>query len=93
MQLARPRRRPDRRRAISTALASMADAVTCPATFTVLHSDRVGALRLSAGRYRITLRPSVPPQCRSARSPASCPTPPPPMTRMRKRGVSDRREL
>jgi len=35
----------------------------CPGTFRVLHDDRIGRLRLPAGRYRITLGPSEPIGC------------------------------
>jgi len=35
----------------------------CPGTFRVLHNDRIGRLRLPAGRYRITLGPSEPVGC------------------------------
>ena len=35
----------------------------CPGTFRVLHDDRIGRLRLPAGRYRITLGPSEPVGC------------------------------
>jgi hypothetical protein len=35
----------------------------CPGTFRVLHNDRIGRLRLPAGRYRITLGPSEPIGC------------------------------
>ncbi len=38
----------------------------CPGTFRVLHNDRIGALRLPAGRYRITLAPSRRPACAAA---------------------------
>ena len=38
----------------------------CPGTFRVLHNDRIGALRLPAGRYRITLAPSRRPTCGTA---------------------------
>jgi hypothetical protein len=41
--------------AISTALASTADPVACPATFTVLHDDHIGSLALPAGPYAVTL--------------------------------------
>jgi hypothetical protein len=41
--------------AISTALASTADQVECPATFTVLHNDHIGSLALPAGPYTVTL--------------------------------------
>jgi len=35
----------------------------CNGTFQVLHDDRIGRLRLPAGRYRITLGPSEPIGC------------------------------
>jgi hypothetical protein len=35
----------------------------CPGTFQVLHDDRIGRLRLPAGRYRITLAASGRPSC------------------------------
>ena len=35
----------------------------CAGTFRVLHDDRVGRLRLPAGRYRVTLGPSEPIGC------------------------------
>jgi hypothetical protein len=35
----------------------------CPGTFRVLHDDRIGRLRLPAGRYRVTLGPSAPLGC------------------------------
>lgn len=35
----------------------------CPGTFRVLHDDRIGRLRLPAGRYRITLASSGRPGC------------------------------
>jgi hypothetical protein len=35
----------------------------CPGTFRVLHDDRVGRLRMPAGRYLITLGPSKPIGC------------------------------
>jgi hypothetical protein len=38
----------------------------CAGTFRVLHDDHVGALRLPAGRYRITIRPSGRPSCAAA---------------------------
>ena len=38
----------------------------CPGTFRVLHNDRIGALRLPAGRYRIVLAPSRRPSCGTA---------------------------
>jgi hypothetical protein len=34
--------------------ATTAATTTCPATFRVLHNDRVGSLRLSAGAYTVT---------------------------------------
>ncbi len=40
--------------AIAPATASAQSAVTCPATFQVLHNDRIGALQLPAGAYQIT---------------------------------------
>jgi hypothetical protein len=38
----------------------------CPGTFRVLHNDRIGALRLPAGRYHIVLAPSRRPTCSAA---------------------------
>ncbi len=38
----------------------------CAGTFRVMHDDRIGALRLPAGRYRVTLRPSGRPSCAAA---------------------------
>jgi hypothetical protein len=38
----------------------------CPGTFRVLHNDRIGALRLPAGRYKVVLAPSRRPTCDSA---------------------------
>jgi hypothetical protein len=35
----------------------------CPGTFRVLHNDRIGALRLPAGRYRITRTGTRAPSC------------------------------
>jgi hypothetical protein len=35
----------------------------CPGSFRVLHDDRIGRLRLPAGRYRITLAASRRPGC------------------------------
>lgn len=40
--------------AIAPATASAQSATTCPATFQVLHNDRIGALKLPAGAYQIT---------------------------------------
>jgi hypothetical protein len=37
-----------------TPSATAAVVTTCPATFQVLHNDRVGALRLAAGAYTVT---------------------------------------
>jgi hypothetical protein len=38
----------------------------CPATFHVLHNDRIGKLRIPAGQYRVTLAPSRRPTCAAA---------------------------
>ncbi len=38
----------------------------CPGTFRVLHDDRIGSLRLNAGRYRVTLAASRRPSCAAA---------------------------
>jgi hypothetical protein len=38
----------------------------CPGTFRVLHNDRIGALRLPAGRYRLTLLAVGRPSCARA---------------------------
>ena len=38
----------------------------CGGTFRVLHNDRVGRLKLPAGRYRITLGPSRPVSCKAS---------------------------
>jgi hypothetical protein len=38
----------------------------CAGTFRVLHNDRIGALRLPAGRYRVTLAASRRPTCAAA---------------------------
>ncbi|UUY01766.1 hypothetical protein LRS13_13640 [Svornostia abyssi] len=40
--------------ACAPATASAQSATTCPATFQVLHNDRIGALKLPAGAYQIT---------------------------------------
>ena len=37
--------------------------LTCPGTFRVLHDDRIGRLRLPAGRYRVTLGAAAPVSC------------------------------
>jgi hypothetical protein len=39
---------------------------TCPATFQVLHDDRVGKLRLAAGHYEIVILDSGQPSCHHA---------------------------
>jgi hypothetical protein len=55
---------------LATILATggRADAVetTCPATFQVLHDDRVGKLRLAAGHYQIVILDSGQPSCAHA---------------------------
>ena len=38
----------------------------CGGTFRVLHNDRIGRLKLPAGRYRITLGPSRPVSCKAS---------------------------
>jgi hypothetical protein len=38
----------------------------CGGTFRVLHDDRIGRLKLPAGRYRITLGPSQPVSCKAS---------------------------
>lgn len=40
----------------------------CNGTFRVLHNDRIGRLKLPAGRYRITLGPSEPVSCKASSS-------------------------
>jgi hypothetical protein len=41
--------------AVCAAPASAQTPATCPATFAVLHDDRIGALQLAAGNYTITV--------------------------------------
>ena len=38
----------------------------CGGTFRVLHDDRIGRLKLPAGRYRVTLGPSEPVSCKAS---------------------------
>lgn len=40
-----------------------ATGLACPGTFRVLHNDRIGRLRLPAGRYRVTLGATAPVSC------------------------------